>query len=385
MAAGSSAPELFTAIIGVLLYPKSNPGPSTNCASAAFNMCIIIASSVFFSGFKSLSIRAYGFSRDCFFYALSIIELYIFWELMTPGIIHWTEALILVGTWCIYILILAYNDAFISILAHLFIWIGIKGAEDMLYEKIDSEQQLVELSNLHVSDASDFDKATDVEIEEFDSQQISEILPANIVGGGDGIDSEYEHGHHFEPHSQFILLRPFDWMFSKTISKTDIHSSIKQMSKSFFLCILWLGFLSFLCVDLAEKIGKCMHINEDVMGLTILAIGSSLPDCFSSILAAKQGKGEMAVSNALGSNVFDINICIGFSFLLKSTLNRFDGVAVERTSGFNLFILALFVLLAIFMCIMFYHSLVLDFKIGYILIGSYAIFLSVFCYVLQYH
>ena len=43
------------------------------------------------------------------------------------------------------------------------------------------------------------------------------------------------------------------------------------------------------------------------MGLTILAIGSSLPDCFSSIFAAKHGMGEMAVSNALGSNIFEYN------------------------------------------------------------------------------
>merc|ERR1712228_24659 len=108
-----------------------------------------------------------------------------------------------------------------------------------------------------------------------------------------------------------------------TISQTDIDSTMKQMMTSFSICILWLGFLSFICVDLAEKMGHCMHINEDVMGLTILAIGSSLPDCFSSILAAKQGKGEMAVSNALGSNVFDINICIGVSFLVKSIISGF--------------------------------------------------------------
>eukprot|EP01084_Bolivina_argentea_P026688 49665_1 len=80
MAAGSSAPELFTALIGVLFYADENPGPSTNCASAAFNMTVIIGTSIFFSGYQELAIRGYPFIRDCFFYALAVIELYLFWE-----------------------------------------------------------------------------------------------------------------------------------------------------------------------------------------------------------------------------------------------------------------------------------------------------------------
>eukprot|EP00483_Globobulimina_turgida_P001605 UN01607 len=122
-----------------------------------------------------------------------------------------------------------------------------------------------------------------------------------------------------------------------------------MLSLSFILVLIWLAFLTFICVDAAEKMGNCLNIREDVMGLTLLAVGSSLPDCFSSVLAAKQGKGEMAVSNALGSNVFDINICIGVSFLLKSIMSGFNSILVERDEGFELFIAALFVLLAIFM------------------------------------
>ena len=42
LAVGSSSPELFTALLGVMLYPDENPGPATNVGSAVFNMCIII-------------------------------------------------------------------------------------------------------------------------------------------------------------------------------------------------------------------------------------------------------------------------------------------------------------------------------------------------------
>ncbi len=147
---------------------------------------------------------------------------------------------------------------------------------------------------------------------------------------------------------------------------------------------MWLGVLTFVCVDAAEKMGNCLKISEDVMGLTLLAIGSSLPDCFSSVLAAKQGKGEMAVSNALGSNVFDINICIGVSFLTSSIVKGFKDILVERDEGFELFIAALFVLLAIFMVAMFCYGLVLNKNIGAGLMAAYAVFLGAFCYLLQF-
>merc|ERR1712228_1149435 len=188
------------------------------------------------------------------------------------------------------------------------------------------------------------------------------IKEHNIAGNVMITHSHQNEEHNVQRHASVCgaywnkIIFPFHFLFKYTIPRTNNDSTTSRLSIGFFLVLVWLGILTFICVDSAEKMGNCLRISEDVMGLTLLAIGSSLPDCFSSVLAAKQGKGEMAVSNALGSNVFDINICIGCSFLLKSTLNKFNGITVERTSGFNLFIIALFVLLAIFMFIMFYHS-----------------------------
>lgn len=53
------------------------------------------------------------------------------------------------------------------------------------------------------------------------------------------------------------------------------------------------------------------------MGLVVVAAGTSIPDALSSILVARDGYGDMAVSNAIGSNVFDINLGLGAPFLLK--------------------------------------------------------------------
>ena len=44
------------------------------------------------------------------------------------------------------------------------------------------------------------------------------------------------------------------------------------------------------------------------MGLTFLAAGTSIPDLITSVLVAKQGLGDMAVSSSIGSNIFDITV-----------------------------------------------------------------------------
>lgn len=56
------------------------------------------------------------------------------------------------------------------------------------------------------------------------------------------------------------------------------------------------------------------------MGLTFVAAGVSVPDALSSIAVIKEGYGDMAVSNAVGSNVFDILVCLGLPWFLKTTI-----------------------------------------------------------------
>ena len=56
-------------------------------------------------------------------------------------------------------------------------------------------------------------------------------------------------------------------------------------------------------------IGATVGIPDVVMGLTFIAAGTSVPDLLSSVIVAKQGQGDMAVSSSIGSNIFDV--CIG--------------------------------------------------------------------------
>lgn len=57
---------------------------------------------------------------------------------------------------------------------------------------------------------------------------------------------------------------------------------------------------------------------QAVFSLVVLAAGTSVPDLFTSLQAAKKGMGSMAVSNALGSNIFDILACLGIPFSFKA-------------------------------------------------------------------
>ena len=54
--------------------------------------------------------------------------------------------------------------------------------------------------------------------------------------------------------------------------------------------------------------GETIGISEEIMGLTILAAGTSIPDLITSVIVARKGLGDMAVSSSVGSNIFDITV-----------------------------------------------------------------------------
>ena len=60
------------------------------------------------------------------------------------------------------------------------------------------------------------------------------------------------------------------------------------------------------------------------MGLTLLAAGTSVPDLITSVLVAKEGKGDMAVSSSIGSNLFDVTVGLPLPWLLFTVINGKD-------------------------------------------------------------
>jgi len=106
------------------------------------------------------------------------------------------------------------------------------------------------------------------------------------------------------------IFTPFEFILSK------IFLPNKYYVGNFFISILLIGFLSWVLVESAIVISTILHIPQAIIALTVLAIGTSMPDLISSVIVAKQGRGSMAICNALGSNIFDILIGLGVPWLI---------------------------------------------------------------------
>ncbi len=106
------------------------------------------------------------------------------------------------------------------------------------------------------------------------------------------------------------IMRPFDFILEK------IFPSPKHYYSVFILSILIIAALSWVLVESAVEIAHVLNISEAIIAVTILAAGTSIPDLLSSVIVSKQGRGGMAISNAVGSNIFDILIGLGLPFLL---------------------------------------------------------------------
>ncbi|MDI3521222.1 MAG: cation:H+ antiporter [Anaerophaga sp.] len=72
-----------------------------------------------------------------------------------------------------------------------------------------------------------------------------------------------------------------------------------------------------LVVDSAVNIARFFHISEKVIGLTIIAAGTSMPELVTSLVAVKKKSNDIAVGNVIGSNIFNIFFVLGTSALIR--------------------------------------------------------------------
>ena len=85
---------------------------------------------------------------------------------------------------------------------------------------------------------------------------------------------------------------------------------------SLFVLIKAAGFFT----DAAEKIGVYFGIPQFIVGVTIVAIGTSLPEIISSIFAVLRNSSEIVVGNVIGSNVANIFLVIGTAAIIGKKL-----------------------------------------------------------------
>ena len=84
-----------------------------------------------------------------------------------------------------------------------------------------------------------------------------------------------------------------------------------------------------LVVDSASSIAKDFGLSQTFIGLTIVALGTSLPELVTSMVAAGKGENDLAVGNVVGSNIFNILLILGVSSVI--TPIKLDVTAVYDT------------------------------------------------------
>lgn len=276
MAAGSSAPELFTSIMGVFAV-KNDVGIGTIVGSAIFNLCCIIGGTALFTP-TTLVIAWKPITRDSLFYIASIIGMIY---VIQDGYIGMIESVSLVVGYVLYVLVMFYNNQLMAFVTKL---LGENPAEQ-------------------VGEEDEEEKKGDKEEEEEEDDGDNPIAKA--------------------------IARPLFLMFELSIPNSSLPQNKGRYLLTFFMSIFWIGVLSYFMTTWASKLGCLWGIHPAVMGVTVLAAGTSVPDAIGSLLVARDGQGDMAVSNAIGSNVFDILLGLGLPWTMFNIINMRTGQRVE--------------------------------------------------------
>ncbi|XP_046404421.1 sodium/potassium/calcium exchanger Nckx30C-like isoform X2 [Ischnura elegans] len=148
----------------------------------------------------------------------------------------------------------------------------------------------------------------------------------------------------------YVLVAPIVFPLWLTLPDTRTPRGKKFFPVTFIGSILWIAAYSYLMVWWADVAGDSVSIPPEVMGLTFLAAGTSIPDLITSVIVARKGFGDMAVSSSVGSNIFDVTVGLPVPWLLYGIIY---GQPVEVNSVgmvcsiVILFMMLLFVIMSI--------------------------------------
>ena len=148
-----------------------------------------------------------------------------------------------------------------------------------------------------------------------------------------------------------IVFAYFLYVTFKNRSTNNLISEVSLSKENSFrvVALLLLGMISLIvgsnyAVIYAEKIALLLNISELVIGLTIIAIGTSLPELAATISALIKKKTDMVVGNVIGSNVLNITLVVPIVGLFSSV--KLEQILLERDYLIMISLSVLFVILA---------------------------------------
>jgi len=362
MAAGGSAPELFTALIGVFIA-KSNVGFGTIIGSAVFNVLFVIGACAFFSK-EILVLTWWPLFRDCCWYTFDLLMLYVFFR--DERIDMWESGVLLLF-YISYVAFMSQNskvETFFkrSILRQRDFVATTRHDEERAEKKaqaIGSPATPSKLSQVSPGPGAVTESqlartmtpkglertSTPRALVRKESKRIIKTDSSKDPGPDDGdddddggIDLDWPKG--LANQIYYVLLCPI--MFGLAYSIPNCKKKEHLWPVVFIESILYIGFFSYFMVWWATSIGAVVGISDEVMGYTFLAAGTSVPDLMSSVIVARQGFGDMAVSSSIGSNIFDITFGLPLPWFLWSIIEGGKGIDVISSSlNFSLLLLIL--------------------------------------------
>ncbi|KAJ8920092.1 hypothetical protein NQ315_011747, partial [Exocentrus adspersus] len=398
MAAGSSAPELATVIIGVFLA-QDDIGISGVIGSAVFNIMFVISCCGLCSS-VAIYLNWWPLVRDCFFYAVSIL---VMLGVIYDETITWVESVVLLVTYVIYCVVLHYNtplEAFAYTLPVPFRHTPPTEQSGLVsYKTLDDDGKMpnygMEWSPEKQQTQENGDQAFSNQLSgPALNQATTEMSPGQQAAPpSKPANPEYYKPKEYDPSTQvdplvkpegaslyavtiWAIVYPIHWLCRKTMPNCRTEKYRNWYPFTFFVSMVWISFYSYFMVWMITLIGYTLYIPDTVMGLTFVAAGVSVPDALSSIAVIKEGYGDMAVSNAVGSNVFDILICLGLPWFIKTAIVNPGSKVKVKSKGLTYSTLSLLSTVVFLVVATHMNGWKLDRRYGIILMIWYLIFIA---------
>ncbi|XP_056872925.1 sodium/potassium/calcium exchanger 4 isoform X2 [Takifugu flavidus] len=443
MAAGSSAPELFASIIGVFIT-HGDVGVGTIVGSAVFNILCIIGVCGIFAG-QVVLLTWWAVFRDSFYYIMSVVALIAF---IYDEKIVWWESLVLVLMYAGYILVMKFNSSMQRVFMgkpknvangnaaasseledgnayYDYIWddnpswpllAAVKPTKTYSRGSVVMVDEIMNASpskfrfpeaGLRIMVTSHFGPKTRLRM----ASRL--IITEKLFQAANGVETqvidgkvEIENGNVPEDKArnseESDTISPFHiprdagnkikWLLSWplllllffTIPNCAKARWEKCFMLSFILSTLWIAIFSYFMVWMVTIIGYTLGIPDVIMGITFLAAGTSVPDCIASLIVARQGLGDMAVSNTIGSNVFDILVGLGVPWALQTMCVNYGSEVMINSKGLLYSVVLLLGSVALTVLGIHLNKWRLDFKLGVYVLVLYAVFLC-FSVLIEYN
>lgn len=117
----------------------------------------------------------------------------------------------------------------------------------------------------------------------------------------------------------FIGFLVYMIISAKRSNETGDDIKLMSIPKSLLFAVLGLAMIiagSQFTVNSASFLARAAGVSERFIGLTVVALGTSLPELFTSVMAARKGNADIAIGNIVGSNIFNILFIVGLSGLI---------------------------------------------------------------------